>query len=236
MALYVSQHRLLESGSQLLWQSSLIAVASLVFIWQNPEPLAISIPEVSIPLAVALGLGIYTLRLRQRGLLSEKAQLMVKYSWIGAILASIIGGFWLALHFYSGLPIDVLPDKILTIASIGIAAGSLCGHSKYDMASETQAADRKTVLLQTSWTNRSDEAPVVAAVLEGVAEVEAIDPLELEPLSEYIDPDNLSGLRSQDNSKWQLTFHAYGYEIGVGSHGTVTIYQSALSDDPFDSI
>lgn len=236
MTQHASRRELLGVETHLLGLSGLIAVASMVFIWQNQDPLAVSIPEVSIPLVVALGLGTYTFWLQQQELPSERTCQMVKYGWSGAVLAGAIGGFWLALHLYSGLPIDILPDKILTVASISIAAGILVGRSKYESGSETRATDRETVLFETRWTDQPDAMPIVVAVLEAVAEVEAVDPLELEPLSEHIDLDNLSEVRTQNDSRWKFTFYAYGYEIRVSSAGTVTIYQSDLDDDAFPSI
>lgn len=209
--------------NHLLALSSLVAIGCLAFVWYTPEPAATTIPEVVIPLGIALGLGIYTVVLKRRGTSTDRSRSMVRYAWTGAVLSGLIGVGWLALHVYYGLPIDVLPDKILTVLGIGIAAGVFIGETADVTKSNRRRPDRAQVIAETSWTNRSGDSPVLGTIVELLADVEEADPFELSPLYEEIDPDVLAELRSQNGSRWQLLFYRNGYEIRVSSQGTVTV-------------
>lgn len=224
MSYYSSRPIHIDWEKHLLGLSGMIAVACVVFIWQSSDPVTVSIPEVVVPLGVSLGLSVYTHHLKKRDVVSEQAKSMVKYGWVGAVGSGAIGGFWLVLHVYFGLPIDILPDKILTVASLGIAAGVLVGRSSAFDHQESPAIDRNHVLAETSWVNRSGATPIMAAVIEVMAEGKQVDPLELEPLYTHIDPEVLSELQSQTDSPWQFSFYTDEYEIRVSSHGTVTMY------------
>jgi hypothetical protein len=65
----------------------------------------------------------------------------------------------------------------------------------------------------------------VAAIVEALAELEGVDPLELEPLNNYINPDVFTQLQMNEDSQWQLLFYADTYEVRVSSLGTVTVYE-----------
>lgn len=216
----------IRGENHLLGLSSLLAVVSLAFVWMNPNPQTNSIPEVIIPLGISLGLGLYTLHLKRRNSPCDQYKPMAKYAWAGALLSSAIGGFWLALHLYYGLPIDVLPDKILTVLSLGIAAGVLVGRSPSLMQPHWLVPDRNRVLAETTWTTRAGPTPITSAIVEALAESKGVDPLDLEPLYTHVDPKTLSELRSHDDTPWQFTVYTDDYEIRISSHGTVTVYQN----------
>lgn len=212
--------------NHLLGLSGLITVASLALVWKNPTPTGNSIPEVIVPLGVSLGLGLYTFRLKRRNSPSDRSKSMVKYAWAGALFSGAVGGFWMALHYYYGLPIDVLPDKILTVLSLGVAAGVLVGRSPALVRSHSVVADRHQVVAETTWTTRQDPTPIASAVVDTLAEADGTDPRDLEPLYAHVDPDALAELRSHDGTPWQFTFYTDDYEVRVSSHGAVTVYRN----------
>lgn len=216
----------IEGEDHLLGMSVLITVASLALVWRNPTPTPNSIPEVIVPLGISLGLGLYTFRLKRRNSPSDRSKPMAKYAWVGALFSSAIGGFWMALHYHYGLPIDVLPDKILTVLSLGIAAGVLVGRSPAFVRSPSALADRDQVVAETTWTTRSGPTPIASAVVDTLAEADGADPRDLEPLYAHVDPDALAELRSHDGTPWQFTFYTDDYEVRVSSHGAVTVYRN----------
>lgn len=211
-------------GNHLFALSGFVAVVCLATIPYTPGPIVFEIPEVIIPLGISIGLGLYTVRLQQQNYRSEQLKPMAKYGWVGALVSGAIGAFWMVLHLYYGLPIDVLPDKILTVLSAGIAAGVLVGRSTSLNRQRTRPIDRVRVLAETSWANSSGPTPVFDAVVKVLAEIEETDPVELEPLHEHVDPEVFAELRARDAAPWQLVFSIDEYEIRVSSHGTVTVY------------
>lgn len=213
--------------NHLLGLSSLVAVISLICIPYTPGPKLINVPEVIIPLGLSLALSLYTVRLQWRNQQPSQVKPMVKYGWAGALVSAVIGGSWTALHLHYGLPIDVLPDKILTILSVGIVAGVFIGRGTSGQQND-RPTDGVHIVSETSWTNRSEPSPIVGAIIDAIVELEGADPLDLEPLYHDMDPDVLSALRSQDDSQWQLLFQTAEYEVRVSSHGTVTVYSDDL--------
>lgn len=222
--------------NHLLGLSGLVAALCFYSIWDTPGPRT-EIPEVIIPLGISLGLSLYTVSLRRRNCTSERLERMAKHAWAGAVASSIIGGSWTVLHLHYGLPIDVLPDKILTLLSAGIMAGVLTGRST---GSEPQTApprsrpprSRLRVVAETTWTDRPGPTPIFAAVTELLLELNEVDPLALDPLYEHIDPEIFADLRAQDGSPWQLLFFIDGYEVRICSYGTVTVYATELPNEP----
>lgn len=212
--------------NHLLGLSSLVAVISLICIPYTPGPKLLNVPEVILPLGLSLALSLYTVRLQWRNQRPSQFKPMVKYGWAGAVVSAAIGGSWMALHLHYGLPIDVLPDKILTILSVGIVAGVFIGRETATSQRNGQPADDVRIVSETSWTNRAEPAPISAAIVDALVELDGVDPLDLEPLYHDMDPDILSRLRSQDGSQWQLLFYTDGYEVRVNSHGTVTVYST----------
>lgn len=224
MLAHLTRPTRLDGEHHLLGLSSLIAVMCLVFIWKNPGSQTESIPEVIIPLGISLGLGLYTLRIRDRDASAHEFQPMAKYAWAGALASCALGGFWFALHVHYGLPIDVLPDKILTIASLGIATGVLIGRSPSLIPSYSPAFDRSDVLVETAWTGRPGSTPIANAIVDALAQVEEVDTLELDPLYAHVDPEILASIREHDGSPWQFIVYIDAYEVRISSHGTITVY------------
>lgn len=214
--------------NHLLGLSSLVAVISLICIPYTPGPKLFKVPEVIIPLGLSLALSIYTVRLQWRNHQPNQVKPMVKYGWAGALVSSVIGGSWMALHLHYGLPIDVLPDKILTILSLGIVAGVFIGRRTSNSQQNDRPTDGVRIVSETSWANRSEPSPITEAIIDALVEIEGVDPLDLEPLYYDMNPDVLSALRSQDDSQWQLLFYTGEYEVRVSSHGTVTVYSNDL--------
>lgn len=223
--------------NHLLGLSGLVAILCLYSVWDTPGPRT-EIPEVIIPLGIALGLGLYTVSLQRRNCTSERLERMAKHAWAGALVSALIGGSWMGLHLYYGLPIDVLPDKILTLLSVGIVTGVLTGRSAgSDLQIEsyhqtTPPAPRLRVLAETTWTDRSGPTPILTAIVELLMELEEVDPLDLDALYEHVDPEIFATLRAQDGSPWQFLVFTDAYEIRICSYGTVTIYAIEPRDDP----
>lgn len=208
----------------LLGLTSLVTVVCVAFIRSTPGPDLFSVPEVIVPLGISVGLSLYTVRLRRRNRPIERPDPMVRYVWAGALGSAGFGAVWTGLHLYHGLRVDVLPDELLSILSVGIAGGVLLGQSASRDSLPDRSSDRIRVLAETSWAGRSEPAPILEAVVETLAELEEVDPIEMEPLVDSIDPDVFSDLRTRTDSQWQLRFSVDEYEVRVNSHGTVTVY------------
>lgn len=221
------QHTLSRAGSisgenQLLALCGLVAITCVAFVPATPGPILFQIPEVIIPFGISIALGLYTVRMARRRHSSGGPN--IQYVWAGALGSGAIGVVWMGLHLYYGLPIDVLPDKILTVLSGGIAAGVFVGQSTGDDRQPDLPTNRARVLAETSWTTRSGATPILEAVVEALADLEGDDPLDVDSIYESIDPDVFPRLRAQDDSQWQLLFYTDDYEIRVSGHGTVTVY------------
>lgn len=208
--------------------SALVAVGCLAYIWQHPHSYPESVWEVIVPFGLAFGLAIYTRVLKYRNAPSAQSRLMVKYGLVGALFAGAIGSAELAFHLYSGLPIDVFPDKILTFVSIGLVSGVVAGKVSADTRQARREPDRERVLAETSWTHRPEESPIVAAVADALAEVEGVDPVEIDPIYTHVDPEVFANLQAHDGSPYQITVYTDDYEIRISSHGTVTVYRPHL--------
>ncbi|WP_226004666.1 HalOD1 output domain-containing protein [Natrinema salinisoli] len=217
--------------NHLLVLSGLVALVCVAFISATPGPKFFEIPEVIVPLGVSIGLSLYTVRLQRRNRPTDRPDPMITYVWAGALASGAIGAFWMGLHLYYGLPIDVLPDKILTVLSGGLAVGVFLGRSASTGYRPDADADRARVVAETSWTTPSEPSSILEAVVETLADLEGVDPHELGPLYDSIDPEVFDGLQAQDDSHWQLLFYADEYEVRVNSHGTVTVYSLESPDD-----
>lgn len=231
MSYYSSRPTRIDWEDHLLGLSGMIAIACVAYVWEASTPVTVSIPEVVIPLGISLGLSGYVYRLKRRGVASDRAKSMVQYAVVGAALSGAVGGFWLVLHVSFDLPIDIVTNKILTVASVGIGAGVFVGRSSTVGQQRSPATDRNRVLAETSWVNRSGPAPMLTAITEVMAEGKAVDPLELEPLYTHIDTEILSDLQSQADSPWQFSFYTDEYEIRISSHGTVTMYRHVPDEE-----
>ncbi|QLH84084.1 HalOD1 output domain-containing protein [Halosimplex pelagicum] len=71
---------------------------------------------------------------------------------------------------------------------------------------------------------------IVLSVLETVAAAERVDPVDLPPLSETLDPEALNGLFgpvSGDRAPVTVAFEYCGYEVTVDGSGAVTAEPAA---------
>lgn len=74
----------------------------------------------------------------------------------------------------------------------------------------------------------ADSVSTSEAVFRNVAEREGVDPIELEPLGETIDPDALDRLFERDDDV-ELTFSYQGYHVTITPDGVVDL------EDPSDA-
>lgn len=203
--------------------SALIVVPSLLFVRYNPDPPPVTIPEVLVPIGISVGLGVYAVRTRRQS--SRAVPLRsVRYAWTGALLSGAVGAVWMALHLRYGVPIDVLPDTVLTLLSVSVAAGILVGRAHTLETPDGPA--RRRVVGETSWANRPGPRPVLDATVEVLTEAKGVGEMELDPLYHRMNPDVFDELRSHDGSAWQLVFYADEHEVRVNSQGTVTVYEA----------
>lgn len=82
-----------------------------------------------------------------------------------------------------------------------------------------------TAILMPS-TNLADDDRISAAVVDALADANGVDPLELDPLYETIDPDALDSLFSTTDGSTRthhgkVRFTTNGYEVEVTSTGRV---------------
>lgn len=93
------------------------------------------------------------------------------------------------------------------------------------------AVDRRMMRTSTSME------PVLTseAVVERIANREGVDPLELSPLYEAIDPDALDSLTTpggESGSRLQIEFSYHGYELRVTGEGVIHIEEHAVPAAP----
>lgn len=69
----------------------------------------------------------------------------------------------------------------------------------------------------------ADAEPPALAVVDAVAARANVDPTDLPPLYDSIDPDLLSPLGDPDTSDQRVRFDYYGYTITVTSGGSITL-------------
>lgn len=69
-------------------------------------------------------------------------------------------------------------------------------------------------------------------VINAVATADGVDPTDLDPLYEYIDPNVLAQLSDQDGAEWSLTFQYTDHQVTVNHDGQIlvdgTIYASDI--------
>lgn len=66
-------------------------------------------------------------------------------------------------------------------------------------------------------------------IFERVADREGVDPLDLDPLAETIDPDAIDALvgrSAREDSGLQITFAYHGYDVTVTAAGAVDVADS----------
>lgn len=202
----------------------MVIVGSLAYIPIDYGSTLSNIPEIIIPLGISIGLIVFTTRLRQRGYEAEHIARIVRYGWGGALVSTLIGGWWIAIHLYHELPVVGLYDQVLTVLSLGIGAGVLIGMQNTCQQSFERQVGRTRLINETTWTNRATPEPILVAIVEQLAERKGVRPNDLSPISNHINPDVFSELTARDDSQWQLRFHTDEYEIRVSSQGTVSVY------------
>lgn len=211
--------------------SGLVIVACVTLLPSTPGPRHLETSEAVIPMLIAFGLALFAVRLRKLEYGPAQARRIVRDGWVGALVAAAISGWWIGLHLYSGTSVTGLTDQILTVVSGGLGAGVLVGRSAIDDSPTAEPREGRHVVAETSWTNRPGPTPVLAAVVETLAELEDVDQTELDPLSDHADPDVLATLRSQDDTQWRYLLHTGRYEVGISSAGTVTVYDARESNE-----
>ena len=74
----------------------------------------------------------------------------------------------------------------------------------------------------------SDDAALSIAVIEAVASVSGRDPLEIEPLNRYVDPDALDDIFEHDEApstaRGRISFPLEEYLVVVHSDGEILVY------------
>lgn len=217
--------------------SVLLIILSLLFFPLSRGSMLTDVPEVMFPLAVALGIALYSVRLLRAEYDADRIDRIAAHGWTGAITTALC--IWLlSQQLRPDLAFSLLLDEALTVLSLGSGIAVFFGANVvHDQRSENPAprsesrTDRDRVLAETVWTNDSLPDPILTAVTTQLAELEGVDPLELEPLYEHVDPGVFSELKAQDDSHWQLLFYTDEYEVRVSSQGTVTIYEKISPND-----
>jgi len=210
---------------------------SVAFIPLSQGSILADLPEVVIPLGISLGIALYSIWLLEVDYDVDQVKRITMYGWTGAIVASV-GFFMLSQQLLRALPVTLLFDEALTVLSVGSGIGVVLGahavqesrsgdeyHSGHEHQSENHS-DRDRVLAETIWINEPQPNPILIAVTTQMAELKGVDPLELDPLYEHINPDVFTELQAQNDSQWQLLFYTVDYEIRVSGQGTVTIYDT----------
>lgn len=221
----------------LLFFSLLLAVGCLAYIPTSPDGIVPAIPGVTVPLAISLGLVVFTVRVHPRRGESAQVEHIVQYSWIGLLAAAAFGVVWLGIHLVVGLPIGGVVDEILTVVAVAVAAGVVVGVSRdrtedgelpTGAGNQSRQAghppDRARVVEESFWTGRDSETAIFEVVVETLAEAQGVEPTEVGPVYEYINPDVFTELHRQQGAQWQLVFYTDRHEVRVSSQGTVTVY------------
>jgi hypothetical protein len=203
--------------------SGLIAVLSLAFFPLSQGSALADLPEIIVPLGVSAGLALYSVRLLEHDYDVDQIKRIAIYGWIGAFAGSV-GIVILSQELQRQLVTALLLDEALTIVSLGSAAGVVLGTRAIHDHGSVDRSDRDRVVAETVWTTEPAPTPILGAVTTQLAELEGVDPLELDPLYEDIDPDVFAQLRTHDDSQWQILFYTDDYEIRVSGQGTVTVY------------
>lgn len=217
----------------LLGFSGFVVVTCVALLPSTPGPRHLETPEAVVPMLIAFGLALFAVRLRKLEYGPVQTRRIVRDGGVGALVAAVISGWWVGLHLYTSTPVVGLTDQILTVVSGGLGAGVLVGRSAIDDAPSAEPPRGRRVVAETSWTNRSGPTPVLAAVVETLAELEDVEQTELDPVYEHADPEVLATLRRQDDTQWRYLLHTGRYEVGVSSAGTVTVYEAPeTSEEP----
>ena len=190
------------------------------------------LPEISIPVGITVILAVYTHQLLQGTYEVDQIKRIAIYGWVSAVVAGF-GAWWLLKHLQQQLSTTILFDEALTVVSIGSGLGVFLGartvneyRSHHHERRFAASVDRDRLLAETVWTTESDPNPILLTVTTQIAEIKGVEPLELDPLYEHIDPDVFTEVRMWNNLQWQVLFYTDEYEVRVSSYGTVTIYEA----------
>lgn len=203
----------------------LLLGSSIAYVPLSHGSVIADVPEVVLPFALSLGLIAWTVRHRRQTRGTGRIERMARYGWAGALLSAAVGLVWIALYLHYGLSVGGLSDQLLTVLSVGVAGGVLVGSHVTREQRADGRIDRDRVLAQAAWTDRDGSNPISLTVVEQLVELEGVEPADLSPLYEYVDPAVLAGLQSRTDAPWRLTLSIEGYEVVVASHGTVTVYE-----------
>jgi len=75
------------------------------------------------------------------------------------------------------------------------------------------------------------DTEIVAEVVLAVADADGVDPMELDPLYEYIDPEILDRLADQEKGPWRFTFRFSDHQVTVTHDGEVLVDGVAATAD-----
>jgi len=76
---------------------------------------------------------------------------------------------------------------------------------------------------------------IVTEIVEAVAAADGVDPTELDPLYEYINPEALVILAKQERGEWSLTFQFSDHQITVSHDSRILVDGVAYSPDVSNS-
>lgn len=213
-----------EAGFPSLLGVSIAGV--LVYFPLSRGTVLADVSEIALPLGIVAGFLVSASLIRFHEDRERLEKRFAQYGWMGAFVGGIIGAWLAVLQLSQGSPIGQAFDEVLTVLDIGIGAGAFVGMViATTRPSPPRREDRREhVLAESTWTNRPGPNPIAVEIVEQIADLQEVDPLDMEPLSAHIDLDVFRDIRAGDGSHWQVLFHTDEYEIRVSSHGTVTVY------------
>jgi hypothetical protein len=198
----------------------------LVFLHVSPLPILTSVSRIVLPLGVLLGLVLILVQSRYVTRIDLNLELIAKNGWMGVFVSGFVGAWLVAQTVARGASIIPVCDEVLTVISLGMGAGVIIGGfpAIVNLGTPDPETNQRPVLAESTWTHRSGPDPILVEVVEQIADLDGVEPCELEPLGAYIDPDVFSRLQARGGSTWQVLFHTDRYEVRVNSHGTVSVY------------
>lgn len=72
---------------------------------------------------------------------------------------------------------------------------------------------------------------IATTVIRAVAAADGVDPSDLDPLYEYLDPDVLEQLSDQDKTEWSFTFQYLDHQVTVTHEEQILIDGTAYALD-----
>jgi hypothetical protein len=158
---------------------------------------------------------------------------MNDFAWKGAVVGGIIGAGLATHDLVQGVAIISILEETTIALEIGIVAGALAGIASSTTQSDFAQRDDEPgrLLAESTWTNWPEPNPIVSEIVTQIAELEGKDPMELDSLATYINPDVFEKLRTQSDSTWHVSFQTDKYDIHINSYGTVWVYDNQLRDE-----